>query len=658
MKKILLLSILSINLFGQDTTKTIVLTDTTKTIVLTNIEVTGVRTDTKTPISQKIITKEDIDKTYQGQEMSYILDKTPSVISQSDGGQPNGYTTFRMRGIDQTRINMTLNGVPLNEPEDQGVYFSNYPNFATNIKSMQVQRGVGTSANGTSSYGGSINFEGNTGIDKETSLQVGYGSFNTKRANLSYGSGINKKGFALYTGISAYGSDGYKYNSGGSGYSAFVSGGYYHKKNVIKFTGFTGRSLNQMSWFAVSEEDINKDPRTNYNPKGENDDFRQSFAQLQYVRSINKNSTITTTGYYNRLDGNWGLFVGPTDLLKFGLSSNFYGVMTNYHLELSKLTINAGLHANSYDRSHTGNINDTIPLYKNTGYKTDYSAYTKVGYTISKFTLFGDLQVRNVGFSYKGDSVMKPLNWTFFNPKGGVTYNHSDHTNYYFSVGKSHREPTRTDMFGGQDNLVSLNIITPEQVIDYELGSNVKFNTNPNRHLIVQYNFYYMDFKNEITLLGALGSNGLPLMTNVNKSFRSGFELDLNYRFIKCLTLTSNSNYSYNRIQGDSGEYQPLYTPNLILNNGLEYKYKGLTIGLLSKYHSSSYINSDNTLRTPDFVIFNANIGYTYKNYSILLQGINITNKKYYTSGYGVGTDRYFFVNAPMSGYVTIKAKF
>jgi len=269
--------------------------DTTKTIKLTDIEVTGVRTDTKTPITQKTLTKEDIAKTYQGQEMSYILDKTPAVTSQSDGGQPNGYTTFRMRGIDQTRINMTLNGVPLNEPEDQGVYFSNYPNFATNINSMQIQRGVGTSANGTASYGGSINFDGKTGVDKEKSVQVGYGSFNTQRANISYGSGINKKGFALYTGLSGYKSDGYKYNSGGSGYSAFVSGGYYGGKNVIKFTGFTGKSLNQMAWFAVSDSSINVDPRTNYNPKGENDNFTQSFGQLQYVRGINKYSTLTTT---------------------------------------------------------------------------------------------------------------------------------------------------------------------------------------------------------------------------------------------------------------------------------------------------------------------------------------------------------------------------
>lgn len=639
----IVLSLITFGAVGQDTTKTIKLTD---------IEVTGVRTDSKTPISQLTLTKSDIAKTYQGQEMSYILGNTPSITTQSDGGQPNGYTTFRMRGIDQTRVNMTLNGVPLNEPEDQGVYFSNYPNFATNINSMQIQRGVGTSANGTASYGGSINFEGKTGIDKEKAVQVGYGSFNTQRANLGYGSGINDKGFALYTGLSAYQSDGYKYHSGGSGYSAFVSGGYYGEKNTFKFTGFTGRSMNQMAWLAVSDSSIKSDPRTNYNPKGENDDFIQSFGQLQYVRSINKFSTITTTVYYNRLVGKWGMFIAPTTLMNFGLSSNFYGVMSNYHLEYNKLSVNVGVHGNAYDRTHTGST-DSLFLYKNTGFKTDYSAYTKVGYDIGKFTLFGDIQVRKVGFTYVGDASMAPLNWLFVNPKGGITYNYSKKINYYVSVGQSHREPTRSDMFGGNDNLTSLNIITPEQVIDYEIGSNLKFSK-----LNAQYNVYYMDFKNEITLLGALGSNGLPLMTNVSKSFRSGVELDLKYKLTNTFFLTNSTNYAYCRIQGDGKEYAPLYTPSFIVNQGVEYVVKGVIIGVTARYQSESYISMDNKYSIPSFMTLNTNVGYTYKNYTLSVQGVNLTNSRYYTSGYMTGTTRYLFVNAPTSCYITLKAEF
>jgi iron complex outermembrane receptor protein len=650
MKKILLV------LFAL-ATFTVSAQDTTKIEILSDVVVTGVRTDSKTPITQKTITKDDIAKSYQGQEMSYILDKTPAITSQSDGGQPNGYTSFRLRGIDQTRVNMTLNGVPLNEPEDQGVYFSNYPNFAVNLKSMQVQRGVGTSANGTAAYAGSINFESKTGVDKETTAQIGYGSFNTQRANVTYGSGINKHGLAFYTGLSGYQSDGYKYNSSGKGYSAFLSGGYYSEKNVIKFTGFSGRSLNQMAWFAVLDSTIEQDPRTNYNPKGENDDFTQSLAQLQYVRSINKYSTLTTTAYYNRLDGVWGMFLydsigNPSDLLNFKLGSNFYGIMTNYHVEYNKLNLNVGAHANSYNRTHNGSISD-LSLYTNTGYKTDYSGYIKASYDIGKFSVFGDIQARYVTFTYKGDTSMTPLSWFFLNPKGGITYNYSKKVNYYVSVGQNHREPTRTDMFGGNDNLISLNIITPESVIDYELGSNLNF-----EKFSAQYNVYFMDFKNEITLLGALGSNGLPLMTKVDKSFRSGIEFDAKYKINKSFTLTNSSNYAYCRIQGDGKQYSPLYTPNLIVNQGVEYGVKGFLVGISGRYQSSSYINFDNTGSIPAFTTLNATIGYTYKHYSIDIQGVNLTNVRYYTSGYMVGNSRYLYVNAPASCYVTIKAAF
>jgi iron complex outermembrane receptor protein len=650
MKKLalLLLSTITLSVSAQDTL--VSNSDSLKTRELYHVTITGVRPISKTPISQKTLTKDDITKTYQGQEMSYIITNTPSIITQSDGGQPNGYTTFRLRGIDQTRINMTLNGVPLNEPEDQGVYFSNYPNFALNIKSLQIQRGVGTSSNGTASYGGSINFESQNGLQKQTMAQIGYGSFNTQRANATYSSGLSKRKLALFTSLSGYKSDGYKYNSGGSGYSGFLSGGYYGDKNVIKFTGFSGRSLNQMAWLAVSESDIKLDPRTNYNAKGEDDDFTQSFGQLQYIRSISNKSSLTTTAYYNRLDGLWGMFVDPTTLMKFKLASNLYGVMSNYNYTTNKLSFNMGVHANTYDRTHGGVIGGST-LYTNTGTKVEYSGYTKLAYTYGKYTLYGDIQARHVGFSYVGDVSMTPLQWFFINPKGGVTYTKSNKVNYYVSIGKSHREPTRTDMFGGNDNLGTLNIITPEQVLDYELGSNVKLGK-----LSLQYNGYVMDFKNEITLLGALGGNGLPLMTNVSKSFRSGIEIDLNYHLTKEISLTNSSNYSYCRIKNGSETYQPLYTPSLIVNQGITYSKKGFIIGIQGKYATKSYITSDNSMTIPQYLTINANLGYTYKNYNVSIQGINLTNKNYYTSGYGIGGDRYLYVNAPSSFYITIKA--
>lgn len=623
------------------------------------IEVTGIRADEVTPITQKTIDRDEIQSTYQGQEMSYVLSNTPSVVTNTDGGHQQGYTYFRIRGIDQTRINMTLNGVPLNEPEDQGVYFSNYPGFANNLKSMQIQRGVGTSTNGVSSYAGSINFESPTGIDTIKEIQLGYGSFNTKRFSITNSTGKSDKGFALYSNFSTLETDGYKYNSGSFGYSAFLSGGYYGSKDIVKVTAFSGRSFNQMAWFAVSETDIKNDPRTNYNTPREKDDFMQSFIQAQHIRDLSPYSTISTSVYYNRLDGDWGLDLNPlgggNTVLNFGLGSNLYGAMTNYQFKRNDFRLDFGLHANSYERKHTMSMlpsTDTL-FYNNTGYKNEMSSFLKLSYDINKLSIFVDGQVRYVTFKYKGGVNMDNIDWLFVNPKAGIRITQTEKLSHYVSVGKANREPTRTDMFAGEDDLVSFNKITPEEVLDYELGTNFK-----NKKFNIQTNLFYMDFRNEITLLGVLGNNGLPLMTNVSQSFRSGIEFDGMYQINKNFSLSNNSSYSYNRIVDNGNEFQPLYTPNLIINQGINYSYKNFGISVSGKYHSESYIDFDNTAVTPSFLIFNSNLSYRMNSSTLMLQVNNLTDQMYYTNGYAIAGERYFFVNAPRSFYVTYKFNF
>lgn len=630
------------------------------TVHMEAVVITGVRADSKTPVSQKTLTAEEIQENYQGEEMSIILDKTPSITSSSDGGHSQGYTYFRLRGIDQTRVNMTLNGAPLNEPEDQGVYFSNYPSFANNIASMQIQRGVGTSSNGVASYAGSINFESHSGLNKGTSVETGMGSFNTMRFSASNSTGRMDNGFALYSNFSTFGTDGFKDHSGSVGYSFFLSGGYYGDNNVIKFTGFTGRSMNQMAWFAVSEDDITVDPTINYNSDRENDDFMQSYVQLQHTVGLGNHATLTTTGYYNRLDGNWDLDLVPlgagTDVLNYQLGSNFYGLMTNYRLSKDNMTFNLGAHSNMYERDHAMAIlpDENARLYKNTGFKNETSSFAKIAYDLGRFTLFADGQFRYVTFAYDGAVEMEDVNWAFFNPKGGVTFTMSDKLNLYASVGQAHREPTRTDMFGGEDDLITFYEVTPEEVLDYELGTNYTSDK-----FTLQANLYYMDFQNEITLIGALGSNGLPLMTNVENSFRSGVELDASLQVGKHVVLTNNTNYSYNRITDGGVEFQPLYTPDLVVNQGIVYRpNKALSAGLNAKYHSESFIDFDNTHVTPSFIVMNANITYNVDVVTFKLQVNNITDQEYFTNGYSVGDTRYFFVNAPRSVYGTIALNF
>jgi len=634
--------------------------DTTKMITLEGVSVTGVRADNKTPVTETTLGRDDIKTGYQGEEVSQVLDKTPSITSSTDGGHPQGYTYFRIRGIDQTRINMTLNGVPLNEPEDQGVYFSNYPGFSNNIQSMQIQRGVGTSTNGVSSYAGSINFESPSGVKEFTEVELGYGSFNTKRFNVSHSTGINDKGLAIYTNFSTFDTDGYKYNSGSKGYSFFMSGGYHLKNSVIKFSGFTGRSLNQMSWNAVSELDINADPRTNYNTPVEDDNFIQNFIQVQHTQRLGNKSLINTTIYYNRLDGEWDLDLNPlgagTDVLNYQLASNFYGLMSNYKYSGDKLNANIGIHGNMYNREHGMALLPHVEnrLYTNKGFKNELSGFMKGGYDIGKYTLFGDAQLRYVTFEYNGDVVMPDLNWLFFNPKAGVVFNYCRHFRAYASVGVSHREPTRNDMFMGEDNLISYSAVNPEMVTDYEVGFSYL-----SERFKFKSNLYFMDFKNEITLIGALGSNGLPLMMNVDKSFRSGIEIETSIILLDNengrLTLNNNTNLSYNRINDNGMKFQPLYTPPVVSNAELNYKYGPFNLAFTAKYHSSSYLDFSNNYTTPSFIIYGGSIGYTYKDYTISGRVNNITSVRYYTNGYVVDNLRYFYVNAPLSGYITIK---
>ena len=662
---ILLTLLISASAFGQDSIDT-----TMRVIDLQSVTVTGTRLDPKQPITNSVVTAEDISDDYRGQEMTYIVSKTPSVTVSSDGGHEQGYTYFRLRGIDQTRLNFTLNGIPLNEPEDQGVYFSNIPMFAQNIQSLQIQRGVGTTSTGVSSYGGSLNFESKFGYKKGLNVGASYGSFHTGLLYANYSSGLvlnNKFSFFGSAGIQRY--DGYKEHSGGQGYSFFLGGQYYGKTSRIKVNAFSGASNNQMAWLAVSESDIKENPRTNYNSPDADDNFRQSMVQLQYIEEFNPESKLVTSVYYNRLDGDWDLFAG--DMLNFQLSSDFVGGMMNYSLDWDLLTINTGVHGNHYVRRHAMAIVPDVEttLYENRGVKNSGSGFTKVGVKLGRFTVLADVEARYAEFDYFGAVDFQKVRWMFINPKGGVVYNQSDNLRFYFYVGHSNREPTRTDMFGGGDNLgdiidgveVVYNPIKAESVVDYELGSQF---TIPNR-LNLNLNLYLMDFNNELTPSGTFGENGLPLMTNVDNSFRSGFEIDATYTPHKNVTLGNASTFSWNRMVKDYGgsigvvQTQPLYSPSIIINQSIRYNVKKFFVGLEGVYNGKSYMDFDNNFEIPDFFLLNANVGYILDKMTLKVDLRNITNQQYFTNGWvGDNNERNFFVNSPLSVFGGVNIAF
>ena len=668
MKYILKLSLLVFAIVAKSQTDSLYFT-TQDTLNLDQVKIKASHlASPNTPFTYSEVKADELDSKNFGQEGSFILSNNiPSFAANSDAGSYLGYSYFRLRGIDQTRINMTLNGVPLNEPEDQGVYFSNYPDFLNSVSSFQVQRGVGTSKNGTASYAGSIDFTSpNLRDSTSKEVGVGYGSFNTYRVYGEYNMGL-KKNFGLYVRASHLHSDGYKDRSANTSSSIFYSAGHFKKNHALKLTGFAGNQANQMAWIGVSDSLIDVNPKTNGNTE-EDDKFFQTLQMLQYSYYLNSRSVLSASMYYNYLKGDYDFdfnnflgFLSTDELYNYAFESHFNGGFVNYNYYGKNLNATAGVHGNLYQRKHTGTEATLGELYVNTGFKNEASSFLKLNYKLNGFRLFSDLQYRFVNFDYDGSIEMEKLNWSFFNPKGGISYQASKKSLLYYSIGKAYREPTRNDLFGGWDDLPAdslgnsiLYVLEPEWVIDHELG----FRYHSSK-LHVGANLFYMLFENEIVLNGQIGPNGLTLHSDVDESWRAGLELELDYQISSSWLIKNNSSFSRNQIKESGETINPILSPNVIVNQEVEYNYRKLRLGLLLKYQDRSFIDFANENTISSFLQLNSRIGYSIKNFdgSILLN--NVLNQQYYSNGYigGDGTPL-FFVQAPFNIFGNLRWKF
>ena len=626
---------------------------------LNEVTVSGVRAEKTAPVSEKTLNLDEISKTNVSFEPSNIINRTPSVTMSTDNGTPFGYTYFRIRGIDQTRINMTLNGVPLNEPEDQGVFFSNIPSFMENVESIQVQRGVGTTSNGTASFGGSINFRTADFTEKGVSMKLDLGSFNTQRLTSSFSTGMRGR-FSLNVSGSVYSTNGYRYESGGSGSMLYLNTGYFWDKSSLKFTTMIGRSANEMAWLGVSESDINNNPRTNYNIVHADDLFTQSISILEFKTNLNKRSTFTSSVFYNRLNGEYDYdMVGTRNL---SLSSNFYGVVNNLNVKLDKVTIDYGLSANDYTRRHSY-VSDQL---NNEGNKKEYASYLKLKLNLGKTNIFYDTQVRHTIFDYRTNSIydIDKLHWTFINPKGGFNISIKPNSIFYYSVGLSHREPTRTSLFNGNDYLGNLDgdsnsdliDLKPESVVDHELG--YKYFSDK---FTIKGNFFFMDYKNELIPFSGLLPNGVLSLSQHDKSYRKGIELDLDIKLSRKFTLSNNQTLMTSEI--DNFNTQSVLTPNYISNTILTYKNKDIFVNLFNRIQSKSYIDITNDNSIGSFTTFDVNFGYSKNRYVSMLTIGNVTNQKYYTNGNMMDRNstqtniKHLFINSPINLFLTLKYK-
>ena len=677
---------------------------------LEEVVIRAIRADEEAPVTQTTIDQQDIESVYIGQDALFALEKlTPSILAYSESGTNlSNYGQMRLRGIDQTRINITLNGVPLNDMIDQGVFFSNFTDFGNSIASVQVQRGVGTSTNGTSSYAGSINFESVNLHDSVpgTEVQLTGGSFATYRASGEVKTGLLNNHTAFYGRFTRTRSGGYRDHTSTNSYSFFFSGGYFGEKDLVKITGFTGRSQNGLAYLPVALPDIQANPRTNYVSENDIDDFGQSLVQLQYTRFINPATSWVSTLYYGAAGGDFPFgYTAPentftvdgTDTtfsttdrftqINYPLFNDHYGLMSyvNYTSAGGQLELNGGIHGYTFRRENREAIipDNTNPYYRDHSRKDELSIFGKASYRWNNLLLFGDLQLRSVSLqltpdeTFLGQSASIPdRQWTFLNPKVGVTYLLNSRTNFYISYGRSGREPTRFDLLGAARidsfNLTSVqdvDAIKPEYVNDFEVGGRLR-----TRKLSGQVNLFYMQFTNEIAPLGQSIPEGfVQLRKNIASSYRRGIEMEWQYQVLPSLAFSGNATYMNSNIEafspdGETQTYrnvQPIISPEWLINSSLQYRMEPFSVALGSRYVSESFLEPTNRpdLTVPSSFIVNAQAAVHFlkeQEFSVHLN--NLLGQRYYTFGQpvvvGEATVPGYFVQAPFNFYALLRLKF
>ena len=645
---------------------------------LERLTVTAVRASEATPIASTTLEETRLDRDYSGQDVPLTLRQAPSVTAYSESGSLLNYSYFRVRGIDQSRVNITLDGIPLNEPEDQQIYFSDFPDLTSSIRSIQVQRGVGTSSYGQAAFGGSVNFATHslTGAVRGSTLEVGGGSFGTARSTLQVNSGPLANRLAFHGRLSGMRSDGYREGATSAANSAFVSGGYYGDRDLVKFTATTGLERNGQAYAAVPDEELRSNPRSN--PlDGVGDKYRESFATFSYTRLVSTDVSagltaygFTTRGFYDYPSG------APGPALRYRSASRWGGVIGALHVVKGNVTVDGGVHGMTYSKDHEFDDRPDLqyPGYSNTGHKSEASAFTKASVALGSVSLFGDLQVRTAEFRYRPtegyglDEVSQ--RWNFVNPKLGVTMQPAARLTLFASYGTTGREPTRGDLFAGADDvtpddapaLLPLTRVRPEHVNDLELGASVSL---PRTRVTV--NAFDMRFRDEIARTGATTPLGYDIRANVGKSYRRGIELDAAIALPSRLEYGASLTVSRSRIasytdEGSGLTYRavaPILTPAFLALQHLTWRASTrLSLTADSRYQGLSSLapRGDDRLTSPAFHVLDGGARYEFASASVALYARNLLNRRAYPSGdvSGDGVPRYFIL-APRSVDVTVR---
>ena len=647
-----------------------------QSILSQEVNIIATRVQPRTPATFSTITSKDIEKMNTAQDMPYVLQTTPSVVVTSDAGTGIGYTGINIRGTDLTRINVTLNGIPVNDAESQGVWFVDLPDLSSSTENIQVQRGVGTSTNGAGAFGATVNIQTlNLSEKPYAELNCSGGSFNTFKTNFRFGTGLISDHFSFDGRASYITSDGYIDRAFSHLKSFCISGGYLARNTTLKFNILSGEEKTYQAWEGVPKDSLATN-RT-YNPGGEyidkngqiayynnqTDNYTQTHYQLIFSQAIGKKFNINAALHYTRGKGyyesyyqgqsfsSYGLnnviigkdTITSTDLInQKWLDNDFWGMTFSGNYSGNKLKITIGGAWNQYNGKNFGKIvwaeyasNSTNDWkwYDSPGKKQDFNVFTKVNLQIlDHLNLYADLQYRNVNYKLAGTlddlrTLDQVHTFNFFNPKAGIYYDISNKQNIYFSFGTANREPSRDNYKDADPDRIPAH----ETLYDYELGYNLKL-----KEFIAGINLYYMKYHNQLVLTGQINDVGEAIMVNVPESYRAGIEITAGADIFKWLDWNVTSTFSMNKIEKfteytdsydsawnftgqimqDHGESDLSFSPGIILTNLFNFKpVKNLTIRLTSKYVGRQYLdNTSNKDRSLDpYFINGISVGYFIK---------------------------------------------
>lgn len=675
--------------------------DSTKVNQLDDVLVSAVRVTSKTPVTFSNLDKKDIKYRNLGQDIPILMNYLPSVVTTSDAGNGFGYTGIRVRGSDATRVNVTINGIPYNDAESQGTFWVNMPDFASSVESLQLQRGVGTSTNGSSAFGASLNMLTDNYASKANGeISSSYGSFNSNKNTVKFSTGLLNDHFELAGRLSTLKSDGYIDRASSDLKSYFLQGTYVGKTTLIKALVFGGTEKTYQSWNGIDAETLNS--KRTYNSAGEftdeagntryyeneTDNYQQDHYQLHWSESFSDKWSTNLALHYTKGQGYYENYKEDADLAEYALlpvgaitttdlvrqkwlDNDFYGTTFSVKYKDEKFDVIFGGGWNKYEGDHYGKViwarNSSQSelgdhYYDDFSTKTDGNIFAKANYQFTrKLSFYGDLQYRNV--QYKANSIETGLvddNFNFFNPKAGLNYEINQKNNLYFSYARANREPNRTDYEGGN--------VKPEKLNDFELGwrfNSEKFQLNSN--------FYYMAYKDQLILTGTLDDVGSPIRSNSEKSYRLGFEVDATIKLSDKFMLRPNFTLSDNKnvdlaVEGQNyGTTAIAYSPEIIAGNIIVYSpIENLHISLLQKYVGEQYMNNIELpdAKLADYFVNDLNVSFEIKPNSIfksiMITGLvnNILDKKYVSNGYMYDVYPYYYPQAGINFLAGLTLKF